>query len=70
MPFGNRKKYFRGFFQFSIVTILKISPLWKPEIQLFRHFLKLKIAYFNGKILSTSLKLNFTPNTFGCYGLI
>jgi len=26
------KKYFRGSFQFSIVTILKISPLWKPEI--------------------------------------
>jgi len=29
----------------------KISPLWKPEIKLFKHFLKLKIAYFNGKIL-------------------
>jgi len=24
MPFGNRKKYFRGSFQFSIVMILKI----------------------------------------------
>jgi len=30
MPFGNRKKYFKGSFQFSIVTISKISPLWKP----------------------------------------
>jgi len=49
MPFGNRKKY-QGLFQFSIVTILKIiSSLWKPKIQLLRHFLKLKIAYFSGK---------------------
>ena len=23
-----------------------------------------------GKILSVALKLNFTPNTWGCYGLI
>jgi len=33
MPFGNRKNYFRGSFQFSIVTIYKkISPFWKPDI--------------------------------------
>jgi len=32
MPLGNRKKYLRVSFQFSIVTIEKISPLWKPEI--------------------------------------
>jgi len=49
MPFGIRKKYFRGSFKFSIVIIQKISPLWKPGISLFRHFPKLKIAYFNGK---------------------
>jgi len=49
MPFGNRKKYLRGSFQFSLATIQKnISPCI-PEIQLFRHFPKLKIAYFNGK---------------------
>jgi len=30
------------------VTIQKISPLWKTEIQLFRHFSEV-IAYFNGK---------------------
>jgi len=33
MPFANRKISFRGSFQFSIVTIQKISPLWKPEIK-------------------------------------
>jgi len=43
------KIYFRGSFQFSIVTIETISPLWKPEILLLRHFPKLGIAYFNGK---------------------
>jgi len=64
-----KKKYFRGYFQFSIITIKKISPPWKPEIQSFRQFPKLKIAYFNGKIVSISLKLNFSPNTLGCYGL-
>ena len=32
MPFGNGKIYFRGSFQFSFVTIKKISPLWKPKI--------------------------------------
>jgi len=31
MPFGNREFYFIGSFQFSIVTIKKISPLWKPH---------------------------------------
>jgi len=49
IPFGNRKIYLRGPFQFNIVIILKIPPLWKPEIKLFRHFPKLEIAYFNGK---------------------
>jgi len=51
----------------SVVSQLKKkSPPCEPE---FRHFPKLKIAYFNGKILSISLKLNFTPCTLGCYGL-
>jgi len=49
MPFGDRKKYFKASFQFSIVTIYKISPLWKPKIEKFRHFSKFEIAYFNGK---------------------
>jgi len=34
-----------------------------------RHFQKLNVAYFNGITLSISLKLNFTPNILGCYGL-
>jgi len=30
----------------------------------------LKLHILKEKILSISLKLNFTPNTMGCYGLI
>jgi len=49
MPFGNRKICFRVSFQFSIVTIKKkISTLWKPEIQQYRHFSKRKIPFFWG----------------------
>jgi len=32
-------------------------------------FQSLKLRILMGKILSISLKLNFTPNTLGCYGL-
>jgi len=33
------------------------------------HFPKLKITYYNGFFFSISLKLNFTSNTLGCFGL-
>jgi len=33
MPFGPREIYFRGSFKFSIVTIQRILPIWKLEIQ-------------------------------------
>ena len=33
----------------SVLSVWKISPLWKPEILIFRHYPKLKIAYFNRK---------------------
>jgi len=32
-------------------------------------FQSLKLRILMGKFLSISLKLNFTPNTLGCYGL-
>jgi len=32
-------------------------------------FKSLKLRIFMEKILHISLKLNFTPNTLGCYGL-
>jgi len=71
MPFGIRQICFRGSFEFSIVTILKLSSLWKPENYYFRHFSKLKISYLNRrKNLPISHKLHFTPNTSGCHGLM
>jgi len=69
MPFGNREAY-RIFSGQYCHNFKKISAPWKPEIESFRHFSKLKISYFNGKIPPISLKLNFTPSTLGCYGLI
>jgi len=42
-----QKYFFTGSFQFTIATIKKISPLSKPEIYLYRHFQKLKIAHFD-----------------------
>jgi len=70
MPFGNRKKYFRGSFQFSIVTILKKYPSGNLKFNNLGIFQSLKLRILVGKILPISLKLNFTPNTLGCYGFI
>ena len=72
MPFGNRKKYFRGSFQFSIVTIRKISPPLPGNLKF--HYLgvfqSLKWRISVESPFHHSLKLNFTPNILGCYGLI
>jgi len=49
MPYGNRKKnILEDLFSSVLLQFKNINPQ-KPEIELFRHFLKLKIAYFNGK---------------------
>jgi len=69
MPFGSRKSYFRGSFQISIVTIIKYHPSGNLKFN-YLGILQSLIAYFNRKILSISLKLNFTPNTLGCYEFI
>jgi len=63
MAFGNRKIYFTGFFQFSIHRSgnLKFNYLGIFE--------SLKLRILMETILPISLKLNFTPNTSGCYGL-
>jgi len=66
MPFGNRKNILEDLFSSVLSQFEKYQPTWKPEINLFRHFPKLKIACsMGGKILSISLRLNFTPNSMG-----
>jgi len=61
--------YFRGSLQFSIVTIKKISPTRNLKFHYLDIFQSLKSRISMEKILTISLKLNFTPNTSGCYGL-
>jgi len=68
---GAEKKYFRGSFQLSIVTIRKISPPGNLMFDYLGIFQSLELRISMEKILSISLKLDFTPNSLlGCYGLI
>jgi len=69
MPFGNRKKYFRESFQFSVAKIKK-KYLFSGNLKFkyLRIFQSLKLRILKEKIISIYLKLNFTPNTLGCYG--
>jgi len=65
MAFGNRKDYFRGCFQFSIVSFSKYHPFGNLKFDYLGISQSLKLRILMEKILSISLKLNFTPNTFG-----
>jgi len=63
-PFGNRKKYFTGSFQFSIVTIKKkYHPSGNLKFNNLSIFQSSKFRILMGKIVLISFKLNFTPNT-------
>jgi len=71
MPFGNRKKIFQRIFS---VRYCQISKKYHPSGNLKFNYLgifqSLKLRSLMRKILSISLKLNFTPNTLGCFGLM
>jgi len=69
MPFANRKIHFRGTFQFTIAEFEIYHPPGNLKLNYFVIFQSLKLRILMEKILSISLKLNFTPNTLGCYGL-
>jgi len=70
MPIGNEKNHFKGSFRLSI-----LSQFQKYHLSENRKFNNLgilqisKLRVLEEKILPISIKLNFTPNTFGCYGL-
>jgi len=71
MPFGNRKKKcFRGFFSVVLSQFKKCRPSGSLKFNNLGIFQRLKLRILMGKIISISPKLNFTPNTLGCYGLI
>ena len=69
MPFGNRKKYFKGSFQLKIVTIQKILPPGNLKFNYLGIFQSFKLRISMEKINSVSLQLNFAPNTLGSNGL-
>jgi len=47
----------------------KYHPSGNRKFNYLGIFQSLKLRILMGKILLISLKLNFTPNTLGCYGL-
>jgi len=67
VQFGNKKIHFRGSFQSQFQ---KYHPSGNLKFNDLGVFQSLKLVNSMGKILGISLKLNFTRNTMGCYGLI
>jgi len=68
MPFGN-KHIFEDLFSSIFSPFKKYNPSCNLKFNyLGRLFPKLKIVYSRKRIVSLSLKLNFTPNTSGFYG--
>ena len=48
-------------------TLKNIAPSGKLECDYFSIFQSSKVCILQEKLLSISLKLNFTPHTLGCY---
>jgi len=68
MPFGNRKNIILDNLYSSVLSKFK-NYHSSGKLKYSRIFKSLKLRNLNGKILPISLKLNFTPNTSGNYGL-
>jgi len=69
MPFGNRKFILKDLFSPVLSHFKKYHPSGNPKFNNLGFFQSLKLRILMEKILSISLKLNFTPDTLGCYGL-
>jgi len=69
MPFGNSKIYFRGSFQFILSQFKKYHPSGNVKFNHLSIFQSLEVRILMEIIILISLKLNFTPNISGCYGL-
>jgi len=71
MPFGNRKKnILEELFSSVLPKFKKFHPPENLKFNYLDIFQSFKLRISMGKILTISLKLNFTPNSLGCYGLI
>jgi len=56
-------------FSSALSQLKKYHPSGNLKFKYLGIFQSLKLRILMGKILSISLKLNFTPKTLGCYGL-
>jgi len=70
MPFGNRKNILKDLFSSVLSQFKKYHPTGNLKFNNLGTFQSLKLRILMEKILRISLKLNFTKNTLGCYGLI
>jgi len=68
MSFGNRKKL-EDLFSSILLRFKKYHPSGNLKLNILGTFQSLKFRILMEKIFSISLKLNFTPNILGCYGL-
>jgi len=69
MPFGNRKLILKDLFSSVLSKFKKYHLSRNLKFYSLGIFQSLILHILIGKILSISLKQNFTPNTLGCYGL-
>jgi len=69
MPFGNGKFILEGLFSSVLSYLKKYHPSENLKFNYLGIFQSSKLRILMEKILSISLKLNFTPNTLACYGL-
>ena len=65
-----KKIVLENLFSSVLSQIKKYYPSENLKFNRLGIFQSLKLGNLMGKTLRISLKLNFTPNTLGCYGLI
>jgi len=70
MPFGNRKFILQDFSSSVSLRFKKYYPSGNLKLSYLGIFQTLKLRISMKKILTISLKLSFTTDTLGCYGLI
>jgi len=70
MPFGNTTFILEDHFSAVLLHLKKYRTSGNVTFNYLGIFQSLRLRISMGKILKISLKLNFTPNTLGCYVLI
>jgi len=69
MPFSNRIFFKEDLFSSDLSQLKKYHNSRNLQFINLGIFHSFKFRFSKGKVLSISHKLNFTPNTLGCYGL-